>query len=375
MQPSELNDTFKTIKEQYGVDPLEGFDLNETQQLLIHESEFGSVAEDVLSNAVQSFESKIKAEADPKKSKEMLKKLENLKKIIERPAKNKSFDLENKYKDKFVQVDKMIESLDDKSKKQLLRNVYINENPKWHPERNSLVHIKIVTSRGIEMNDVDLKMSGIFHDIAKFDTVSLNSQGWPTSLGHDKAGASAASAAGQNQTVVYICNNHMKIKGWKGDSEGGTLNPSTKLQIFNESPGEDNNQKAVNFWKLCVFSKMDDMAYDFNANNLTWKNPTFDKWDEECPLKEEFKKSELMMAEAVKQEKKPLAFNAQEIMAFGAKGPKIGEVTRAISGLEKPEALEKIKQVLGSDFISGLSESKKWITSFEHFQRMKKNNF
>ena len=360
----DLKDTYRTVQAQYGVDPLEGHQLTEAQRVLVAESESGSVPGEVLDKAVQSMRAAAGSEADPKKAKEMQKKAENLAKVSQRPPKSPSFELEEKHGARFAEVDRMIGGLGQGPRRQLLRNVYINENPKWHPERNSLVHIKIVTSRGIETGDDDLMAAGIFHDIAKFDTVSLNSQGWPTSLGHDRAGAAAAAAAGQNDTVVYICSNHMKVKGWKGDSEGGTLNPSTKLQIFNEAPGEDPDRKAAAFWKLCVFSKMDDMAYDFDASRLRWDNPTLGRWDQECPLREEFKGSELVPAsEQAKQDRPPAALTAQELMALGAKGPRIREVMGAIAGLGREEAMRVAKEILAKN------EGKRWIRTYESFRR------
>ena len=107
----------KTIKEDWGVDPLEGVQLNEVQQTIVDEA---------LGNSTSL-----------------------------RTEKEVSNDLENRYSGLFSQCDGLIKSLDGTSLKRLLRNVYINENPKWHPERNSLVHIKIVMSRGIETGDDD----------------------------------------------------------------------------------------------------------------------------------------------------------------------------------------------------------------------------
>lgn len=358
-------DTAQTIVEQFGVDPKEGLVPNANQSLLIAEAELGSLSEAEMQKSIQQFEETLAAETDPKKKKEESKKLENLKKVAERPTKELNMDLENKWKSYFSEVDELIGSLDGRSKKQLLSNVYINENPKWHPERNSLVHIKIVAARGLSTGDKDLVDTALFHDIAKFDTVSFNSQGWPTSLGHDRKGAESAKAAGKNDTVVYVCNNHMKIKGWQGDSEGGTLNPSTKFAIFAEAPGVDNNEKAKAFWKLCVFSKMDNMAYDFNADKLKWDNPSFDNWDAECPLKEEYKKAELVEIK-VETPKQQNAFTAQEIIRFGAKGPQIGQINKSIAGKSREEAFEIIKGILGNPDLK--LESKKWIKSFESFR-------
>lgn len=339
---------------------------NANQSLLIAESELGSVSKEELEKSIQQFEELLATETDAKKKKEESKKLENLKKVAERPTKELNMELENKWKSYFSEVDNLIGSLDNRSKKQLLSNVYINENPKWHPERNSLVHIKIVASRGLSTGDNDLVDTALFHDIAKFDTVSFNSQGWPTSLGHDRKGAESAKSAGKNDTVIYVCNNHMKIKGWQGDSEGGTLNPSTKFGIFSEAPGVDNNEKAKAFWKLCVFSKMDNMAYDFNADTLKWDNPSYDNWDLECPLKSEFKKDELVEVKAAAVSKQKNAFNAQEIINFGAEGPQIGQINKEIAGKTREDAFKIIKGILKLPDLK--LESKKWVHTFESFR-------
>ena len=329
-----MDNSAKTIKEQWGIDPLEGVTLNDVQQTIVDES---------------------------------LGKSESLR--TEKPV---SMELENNYKGSFEQCDSLINKLGEDLKRKLLRNVYINENPKWHPERNSLVHIKIVMSRGIETGDQDLITAALYHDIAKFDTVSFNKVGWPTSLGHDKAGAEAASAGGANELVVYVCAKHMVIKGWLasatgGPSEGGELNPNTKFKIFAEAPGADNNEKAKAFWKLCVFSKMDNMGNDFNAESLKWDNPSYDKWDEECPLKDQFKKAELV---EIKAEKAPVAFTAQDIMKFGAKGPQIGQINKEISGKNKEEAFEIIKRVLGNPELKMEKvNNKRWVKTFESFRK------
>jgi hypothetical protein len=314
----------KTIIEEWGVDPLEGVQLNEVQQTLVNEA---------------------------------LGKEQSM-----RTEKVVSMDLENKYSGSFGACDLLINGL--KLKKQLLRNVYINENPTWHKERNSLVHIKIVMSRGMETGDDDLVQAALYHDIAKFDTVSFNKQGWPTSLGHDKAGAESAADGGANEVVVYVCAKHMVIKAWQGPSESGELNPSTKFKIFAEAPGADNNEKAKAFWKLCVFSKMDNMESNFKADLLKWNNPSYDKWDEECPLKDQFKKAELVQ---IIEEKKPLAFTVPEIIKMGAVGPQIGQINREIVEKSREEAFEIIKQILGKPDLT--MESKKWIKTFESFRK------
>lgn len=325
-----MNDP-KTIIDEWGVDPLDGEVLDEVQQTIVNEA----------LGIEQSFRNE---------------------KVI-------STDLEDKYSSLFPQCDDLIKTLSEDSLKRLLRNVYINENPKWHPERNSLVHIKIVMSRGIETGDDDLIQAALYHDISKFDTVSFNKHGWPTSLGHDKAGADVAKSDNANDVVVYVCSKHMVIKGWQGASEGGELNPSTKYKIFASAPGDDNNEKAKSFWKLCVFSKMDNMGYDFDAEQLKWDNPSYDKWDEECPLRDQFKKSELV---EIKVEKPKPPFSAKEIMSLGVpQGPLLGRIIGSTLGKSREEALEIIKQLTGNNDLQmpPIVEKKKWIRTFESFRK------
>ena len=66
----------------------------------------------------------------------------------------------------------------------------MRERPDFHPEESAFIHVKIVTERLIRTGDIDLIIAGIFHDIAKFDTMKINPKtGHPTSPGHDSVGA------------------------------------------------------------------------------------------------------------------------------------------------------------------------------------------
>ena len=309
-----MNNDPKTIKEEWSVDPLEGQTLNEIQQIIVNES--------------LGLEQSMRTE---------------------KPI---SMELENRYSSLFSQCDDLIRTLEQDSLQRLLRNVYINENPKWHPERNSLVHIKIVMSRGIETGDDDLVRSALYHDISKFDTVSFNKQGWPTCLGHDKSGAEVALSDGASDVIVYVCAKHMVIKGWQGVSEAGELNPSTKYKIFAEAPGETPDEKAKAFWKLCVFTNMDNMGKEFNADSLRWDNPTYERWDEECPLKDIYKKSELV---EIKVEKPKPPFSSDEIMSFGIQqGPMMGKVIGATTGKTKEEAHLDLKEDISTTEFNAL---------------------
>lgn len=359
-----LKDDPKTIKEQWGIDPLEGVQLNEVQQILVDEA---------LGNAKST-----------------------------RTGKNVSMELENDYKDSFAECDKIIEktfgvkkneeaedSLSDleikeendkrlELKKKLLRNVYLNENPDWHSERNSLVHIKIVMSRAIETGDKDLIQAALYHDIAKFDEVSFNSGGWPTSQKHDSAGAALVS----DPIVKYICAKHMVVKGWKGGtSETGELKDKTKFKIFADAPGNDNNEKAKAFWKLCVFTKMDKMygknegKEKFDYEELKWSNPSYDKWDEECPLRDRFKKADLVQ---IIEEKPTPPFTSKELMKMGAKpGPDLGKMLAAITGKTPYQAkliLSDQFDLTVVDLTAEKLSNKSYIKMFEQFRNSRHKN-
>jgi hypothetical protein len=303
----------------------------------------------------------------PKEIKELIRKVKQLRgSVVEKPQTD---DLEKKWLEgenfklnSFGPYTKLTTEL----KQELLKNVYLNERADFHPERNSLVHIKIVCSRAQEFGDEDLKQVAILHDLKKWEKVLVGPTGFPTSPGHDTAGGLLTT----DPIVKYICNKHMAIKSWRKNSEGGEgMKDNTRWKLFEEAPGADNNEKAKVFWKLIVFTKMDDMNLDFKPEELKWDNPTFDKWNEECPLKNEYT-SEEMVKKVEKVEDKPVAaFTAQEIIKFGAKGPQIGEINRAIIGKTREEAFQIIKDTLKNQ---DLKLEKKWIMTYESFRKFNK---
>jgi hypothetical protein len=279
----------------------------------------------------------------PKEIKELIRKVKQLSGSVE--VKPQSDDLENKWiVDKNFKLNSFepYTNLKHEEKKELLTNVYLNERGDFHPERNSLVHIKIVCSRAEEFGDEDLKQVAILHDLKKWEKVTIGTTGFPSSPGHDTAGGSLTT----DPIVKYICNKHMAIKSWNGTGEGSKdkLGDKTRFDLFQEAPGADNNEKAKVFWKLVVFTKMDDMNLDFKPEELKWDNPTFDKWDEECPLRNEYKSGEMVK----KVEAKPVSpFTSPEIMKFGAKNQQIGQINKAIVGKSREEALEIIVNIVG----------------------------
>jgi hypothetical protein len=300
-----------------------------------------------------------------KEEKEKLKSFSSLSNLLKREKKVLNTKLETT--PNYDKVDALINGLKPEHKIKLLSNIFLNENKEYHPERNSLVHIKIVTARSMQYGDEILEKVALYHDMAKFDTVSFNPKGWPTSQGHDTAGAELA----EDPIVKYICANHMKVKSWvsKGEGSPAPLQPNTKLDVFNgtkdfPNPGQNDDEKAKNFWRLVVFSKMDDMRNSFNPSSLKW-DVSFANWDEKCPLKQDYKSSEFKVV--TKAEKAPMPFTSEELMKFGAKeGPQIGKINKEISGKTKEEAFEIIKKILVNPDLT--MESKKWIKTFESFR-------
>lgn len=100
----------------------------------------------------------------------------------------------------------------------------LRENPQWHPEDNSYEHIKIVTERALGTNDPDLFLTGLLHDICKYDTHHINPKtGFPTSPGHELAAIRLmernedikmfiSDLGGDFATVHYLVKEHMRVK-------------------------------------------------------------------------------------------------------------------------------------------------------------------
>ena len=102
-----------------------------------------------------------------------------------------------------------------------LKNV--SQNPKWHPEGNTLKHIITVFKRAVEHypGNIDIAMAAFFHDLGKLDTYEISPKtGQPTAHGHEivsaelvKKYSSWISEIGADPEVVhYIVINHMKMK-------------------------------------------------------------------------------------------------------------------------------------------------------------------
>ena len=63
------------------------------------------------------------------------------------------------------------------------------QNPKWHPEGNTLKHIIVVTNRAFRdfPDNKDIQLAAYFHDLGKLATYEINPKsGQPTAYGHEE---------------------------------------------------------------------------------------------------------------------------------------------------------------------------------------------
>jgi hypothetical protein len=150
---------------------------------------------------------------------------------------------------------------------------FLRERPDYHPEPSAFHHIRIVTERLIPTGDPNLIISGILHDICKFDCVRENPRnGFPTSPGHDEEAAKLIESDSLIQdwildngaaidTVAEICRAHMRF------------------HILGEMR-QSKREKQIEDWKdfgiwdqLQIFGAADNMIEEFDLNNLekSWK--------------------------------------------------------------------------------------------------------
>jgi hypothetical protein len=118
----------------------------------------------------------------------------------------------------------LIRTLPQELKQLLFAQWGAKQNPKWHPEGNSLKHILVVIKRAYHHypDDPNMIMAALFHDLGKMDTYAINPKtGEPTAYGHEaKSGDYVKQYAdwilsfeGTNIDVIeYLVINHMKVK-------------------------------------------------------------------------------------------------------------------------------------------------------------------
>jgi len=94
------------------------------------------------------------------------------------------------------------------------------QSPEWHPEGNTLIHMKIVYERARKSGDINMMLAAFFHDIGKATTTYKNKRGTWSAHGHEEVSARMVQKyadwieeVGGDSTEVYeIVKNHMKVK-------------------------------------------------------------------------------------------------------------------------------------------------------------------
>jgi hypothetical protein len=120
------------------------------------------------------------------------------------------------------------------------------QNPKWHPEGNTLKHIIVVTNRAFRdfPDNKDIQLAAYFHDLGKLATYEINPKtGQPTAYGHEEESvdlidefSNFIQQQGANPEIVkYIVKNHMKIK----PSTWDVMKPTKKDPIINNPNYQD----------------------------------------------------------------------------------------------------------------------------------------
>lgn len=145
----------------------------------------------------------------------------------------------------------------------------LRENPEFHPEESTFEHIRIVTERLLDTEDMDLILSGFFHDLFKLKTKIINSNtGFPSSPLHDKAVADFIRReddvqkfifrnGGNVDNVTFICEQHMRVKII------GEMRSSKRWALMQDKL----------FSKLCLFTLADKMSNDWSDCFAKWKDP------------------------------------------------------------------------------------------------------
>lgn len=112
------------------------------------------------------------------------------------------------------------------------------QSEQWHPEGNTLIHIKLVTNRlHNKYHDINLTLGGFFHDLGKAYTTVWNEEknDWGA-IGHEiesskivrKFSTWIKTQGGDPEIVDFIVTNHMRMKFL------GEFRTQAKLKLFAE---------------------------------------------------------------------------------------------------------------------------------------------
>ena len=124
----------------------------------------------------------------------------------------------------------LIKSLPKDLKILLFKQWGAKQNPKWHPEGNSLKHIIVVIKRAYNHygDDPNMIMAALFHDLGKMDTYAISPKtGEPTAYGHENKSTDYVEQfkdwiltfeGTDIDEIKYLVQNHMKVKPSTWDS-------------------------------------------------------------------------------------------------------------------------------------------------------------
>lgn len=138
------------------------------------------------------------------------------------------------------------------------------QNPKHHPEGNTLKHIAVVINRAIKEHpgDIDIILSALFHDLGKYHTLGFKND-TPTAHGHEKISVKFVDEfadwikqmGGDVDKIRFIVSNHMKVKSNVWD-----VMKQTKKDVITKDP---------NFEPLQKFTKLDKGGLREMVDNIT----------------------------------------------------------------------------------------------------------
>lgn len=144
----------------------------------------------------------------------------------------------------------------------------LRENPLYHPEESTFEHIRIVVGRLEDTGDVDLILSGFFHDLFKLKTAIVNEKtGHPSSPNHDVEVAAfirhqknvqdfIRAQGADVEIVASICEQHMRVKII------GEMKASKRWALMAHEL----------FDKLCLFTLADKMSNNWEVCFAAWNS-------------------------------------------------------------------------------------------------------
>lgn len=138
---------------------------------------------------------------------------------------------------------------------------FLREREDFHPEDCCYDHVSIVLERCKLLDDQDMILTALFHDIEKWSCCKYNEKnGYPTAPDHDKQGMITAlahadwirSLGADPHNVAWLCQQHMRVKLID------EMRKKKRLKLTQHP-----------LWhKLRAFAYCDDMLVDFREEEL-----------------------------------------------------------------------------------------------------------